>query len=189
MATGLSNKLAGQIGEYLACAELGRRGFIATTFTGNVPEYDLIVCDDTLQTIPIQVKTSRGNSWPSRADRWLQIEVDDVTKKQVNRGPKTIAHPDLIYICIALGKTSASDRFFICQKSDIQKACIASYTRWMNSKGWVRPVNFRSLDNRYGVEDLAQFESNWLLVERQLSERRANPSFQGTPGDKAADRL
>ena len=188
MATGLSNKLAGQIGEYLACAELGRRGFIATTFTGYVPEYDLLVCDDTLQTIPIQVKASRGNTWPISADKWLKIEIDEITKKQVNRGPRTIEHPDLIYICISLGDTSAADRFFICQKSDIQKACIASYTRWMDPKGWVMPVNYKSLDNRYGVEDLLQFENNWLLIESRLSERRANPSFQGTPGDKAAGR-
>jgi hypothetical protein len=188
MATGLSNRLAGQIGEYLACAELGRRGFIATTFTGNVPEYDLIVCDDTLQTIPIQVKTTRGNTWPSRADIWLQIEFDDVKKKQVNLGPKAIEHPDLVYICIALGKTSTADRFFICRKSDIQNACIASYTRWMDPKGWVRPVNFKSLDNRYGVEDLLPFENNWRLVDRLLSEKRTHPSFQGTLGDTAAGR-
>jgi hypothetical protein len=171
MATGLSNKLAGQIGEYLACAELGRRGFIATTFTGNVPEYDLIVCNDTLQTIPIQVKTSRGNTWPTSADKWLQIDIDETSKKQLNCGPKIIEHPDLVYICIALGETSATDRFFICQKSDIQKASIASYTRWMDPKGWVRPVNYKSLDNRYGVEDLLQFENNWQLIERRLTEQ------------------
>jgi len=177
MATGLSNKLACQIGEYLACAELGRRGFIATTFTGNVPEYDLIVCDDTLHTIPVQVKTSRGNTWPTRADKWLQIEIDEVTKKQIILGPKAIEHPNLIYICISLGETRAADRYFICQKSDIQKACIASYTRWMDPKGWIRPVNYKSLDNRYAVEDLLQFENNWQLIEHRLSEMRANPSL------------
>jgi hypothetical protein len=39
MATGRSNKLVGQTGEYLIAAELSRRGLIATTFTGNVPHY------------------------------------------------------------------------------------------------------------------------------------------------------
>lgn len=58
----------------------------------------------------------------------------------------------------------------------------------MDPKGWVRPVNYKSLDNRYGVEDLLQFENNWLLIESRLSERRANPSFQETTGDKAAGR-
>jgi hypothetical protein len=38
----------------------------------------------------------------------------------------------------------------------------------MDPKGWVRPVNYKSLDNRYGVEDLLQFENNWALIERRL---------------------
>jgi len=47
MATGRSNKLVGQTGEYLVAAELLRRGLIATTFTGNVPHYDIIASDET----------------------------------------------------------------------------------------------------------------------------------------------
>ena len=42
MATGRTSKLVGQTGEYLVAAELSRRGLIATTFTGNVPHYDII---------------------------------------------------------------------------------------------------------------------------------------------------
>ena len=74
MKKGRSNKLAGQIGEYLVCAELGRRGYIATSFTGNVPEFDLIVANDELKTVPIQVKTSRGDNWPTTASLWIDIE-------------------------------------------------------------------------------------------------------------------
>ena len=37
MGKGRHNKLVGQTGEYLVAAELSRRGYIATTFTGNVP--------------------------------------------------------------------------------------------------------------------------------------------------------
>ncbi len=42
MATGRSNYLTKQAGEYLVAAELSRRGYIATTFTGNLPDYDII---------------------------------------------------------------------------------------------------------------------------------------------------
>ncbi len=42
MATGRDNQLKKQAGEYLVAAEMCRRGFIATTFTGNVPHYDII---------------------------------------------------------------------------------------------------------------------------------------------------
>src|SRR5690606_27053228 len=104
MGKGLSNKLAGQIGEYLVCAELGRRGLIATTFTGNVPEYDLLVCDDALRTLPVQVKTTRGDTWPSRADTWMHIEIDDAEEMQVNMGLRQIDYSDLIYVCVQLGQ-------------------------------------------------------------------------------------
>jgi|SRR6266496_5314382 len=175
MATGLANKLTAHIGEYLACAELGRRGLIATSFTGNVPGYDLLVCNRDLQAVPVQVKTSRGTAWPSHADLWLNIEIDDVTKKQINQGPRAIENPDLIYICIALGASGVRDRFFICEQSDIQTACITTYTRWMEPKGWVRPKNYKSLDNRYGIEELKQFENNWALVERRLAGKLVAP--------------
>jgi hypothetical protein len=45
MATGRDNQLTKQVGEYLVAAEVCRRGFIATTFTGNVPHYDIIASD------------------------------------------------------------------------------------------------------------------------------------------------
>jgi Holliday junction resolvase-like predicted endonuclease len=63
MATGRSTKLAGQAGEYLVAAELSRRGLIATTFTGNVPHYDIIASDEKGRHVSVQVKTSRGGSW------------------------------------------------------------------------------------------------------------------------------
>lgn len=170
MATGLSNKLTGQTGEYLACAELGRRGLIATTFTGNVPEYDLIACDKNLNTIPIQVKTSRSETWPSRASLWLNIEFDHKNKRQINLGPKEITNPDLVYVCVMLGDDRAKDRFFVLKKSDIQNICIAGYKSWMDPWDWKRPRNYKSLDNRYRLEDLLKFENNWSLVESQLNQ-------------------
>jgi len=168
MATGLANKLTGQIGEYLACAELGRLGLIATSFTGNVPEYDLLVCDSQLSTLPVQVKTSRGTSWPSQADRWLEIEIDEEDKSQSVLGRKEIEFPDLIYISVALGDRQSSDRFFVCTKQQIQDACIEAYTAWMEPRGWKRPRNYRSLDNRYSVENLEPYENNWDIIFDRL---------------------
>ena len=65
MASGLDNKLTGQIAEYLVCAELGRHGLLAAPFAGNVPEFDLLVADRHCHSIPIQVKGSRSENWPS----------------------------------------------------------------------------------------------------------------------------
>ena len=63
MAKGRSNKFVGQTNEYLVAAELSRRGLIATTFTGNVPPYDIIASDESGRHVSVQVKASRGTSW------------------------------------------------------------------------------------------------------------------------------
>lgn len=170
MSKGLNNKLAGQVGEFLVCAELGRRGLIATSFTGNVPEFDLLVADEALRTVPIQVKTSRSDNWPTRADLWLDLVIDGDSKKQIDNGYKKIAHPELIYVCVQLAgaDSEAVDRFFVLTKSQLQKICAENYRAWMNGIGWKRPRNYKSLDNRYYIDNLLPYEDNWSLVSQQL---------------------
>lgn len=168
---GLRNKLAGQIGEYLACAELGRRGLIATSFAGNVPEFDLIVADESLRTLPIQVKTSRGDSWPTSGKAWIDIEIDEVNRRQIDHGDIEITNPDLIYICVMLAEVDSGyrDQFFILTKRDLQTICAANYRRWMDKHQWRRPRNFRSLDNRYYLANLEPYEDNWDLILQRFN--------------------
>jgi Holliday junction resolvase-like predicted endonuclease len=63
MATGRISTLVGQTGEYLVAAELSRCGLIATTFTGNVPHYDIIASDERERHVSVQVKTIRAGTW------------------------------------------------------------------------------------------------------------------------------
>ncbi|HOU14094.1 MAG TPA: hypothetical protein PKZ84_13360 [Anaerolineae bacterium] len=63
MATGRSNQLTKQLGEYLVACELARRGFVVATFSGNIPDFDLIATDFKGTSYPIQVKTMRGGAW------------------------------------------------------------------------------------------------------------------------------
>src|SRR5262249_21829537 len=44
-------------------AELSGRGFIATTFTGNMPSYDIVVVDKQGGHALVQVKAIAGKSW------------------------------------------------------------------------------------------------------------------------------
>ena len=170
MRKGLSTKLAGQVGEFLVCAELGKRELIATSFTGNVPEFDLLVADEHLKTVPIQVKTSRTDNWPTRANLWIDIKIDHDKKIQIDHGNAKIPNPNLIYICVSLAnlESDAKDRFFILQKSDLQTICSANYREWMEGMAWKRPKNYESLDNRFYLDNLKPFEDNWQLVFEQL---------------------
>jgi len=66
MATGRQIQLTKQAGEYLVCAELCRRGFLATAFAGNVPDFDVLAVDEVNVVRPIQVKAINGGLGSSR---------------------------------------------------------------------------------------------------------------------------
>ena len=75
---GRSNYLTKQTGEYLVAAELSRRGFIATTFTGNVPSYDI---DGRGGHALVQVKAISAASWQLNVGQFADVVFD---------GPKQI---------------------------------------------------------------------------------------------------
>jgi hypothetical protein len=177
MATGRQNKLAGQLAEHLVCAELGRRGYIATPFAGNVPTFDVIAVDDRCRAVPIQVKASRGDSWPTDARSWMALELDAATGVQRYGGPLSLQDPDLIFVCVALREVSdeRKDQFFILTKRDLQAACVESYTAWMEPRGWRRPRNPASFDCRWASDQIVQFANRWDIITDRLAST-ATPS-------------
>lgn len=179
MSTGRSNKLTGQIGEYLVCAELGRRGFIATPFSGNVPAFDVVAIDEKCRTVPIQVKASQGDNWPSDARNWMDFEPMDESRVQKYISPKKILNPDLIYVCVSIAKPEKKekDRFFILTKSNLQTACIADYSKFMNKHNWLRPHNPESYDNRYHLSSIEEYENNWELITNRLNTSNPDQSL------------
>ncbi len=152
MATGRENKLAGQIGEHLVCAELGRRGIIATPFSGNVPTFDILAADEFCRTVPIQVKASGAGKWTSNAQRWMLLEFDPKLRRQNYSGPTVLQNPSLVYIYVAIAPTETrNDRFFILTESDVQKVYVNHYTTWMEKQtGSVRKSPILSIaDQKY----------------------------------------
>lgn len=144
MATGRSTKLTGQVGEFLVCAELGRRGIIATPFAGNVPQFDVVATGEGLVTIPIQVKASNSTSWQTRLDLWLDIEYDAQNRCHVLKGKKRLPSQKLIFIFVALG-TDKGDRFFILPQAKVQELVHRDYISVMEPKGFRRPKKPESM--------------------------------------------
>jgi hypothetical protein len=170
MSTGFRNNLAKQMAEHLVCVELGRRDLVATPFSGNVPNYDVLVADSSGRALPIQVKATRGNTWPSNARSWMDIELDLQTGVQKYIGLNDLPTPDLVYVCVALAPVDSvtRDRFFILTMADLQAVCVRSHTAWMDQHGWKRPRKVESFDLRYKIEDLEKFEDNWALISRLM---------------------
>lgn len=137
MATGRQMKLVGQTGEYLVAAEFGRRGLIATTFTGNVPDYDIIASTEKGKHISVQVKTIRGSTWQfGNIDKF--VEIDFQGQKQIVGKNRPSPVKDLVFVFVKLGDCG-TDRFFICTWPELCDLLSQSHSEYLAKHDGVRP--------------------------------------------------
>lgn len=162
MATGRNNQLAKQAGEYLVAAELCRRGFISTTFTGNVPDFDILAINEQSQTFPIQVKTIRKGDWQFDAKRFLKISISNKTQKVHG---KTKLYPNLIGIFVRLKENSRKeDEFYICRMKDIQETIYTFYPA--GKKKVTRRKNPKSTHCILRPNDLQDYKDKWEIITK-----------------------
>ncbi|MCS7061706.1 MAG: hypothetical protein RMN25_11155 [Anaerolineae bacterium] len=166
MATGRGNMLTKQIGEYLVACELARRGLIVATFSGNVPDFDIIATDRKGLSCPIQVKTVRRGSWQFLVDRFAEISFDG--RKQVIGERKRQNIPNLICVFVVAGERYSTDEFFVLEWTKVQEIVIANHARWLNRHGGVRPKKFDSMHCAVTKSDLQPYKDNWSIITEKL---------------------
>ncbi len=174
MSSGWHNKLVGQIGEFLFCAEASRRlNCIATPFSGNVPIFDVLVTNEHLQTTPVQVKTAAGKNWQFNAENFIEIELDASDQSQTVTGLAPSEHPDLIHAFIWIDPEDRSnDRFFLLTLLQLQETIAKNYAAYLERQGGSRPRNWESTHCSVRLEHLAEFEENWQLIRDRLKSAR-----------------
>ena len=123
-------------------AELCRRGMVATTFTGNVPDYDIVAVTETGDSVLVQVKSMWGGSWQfANARAFLDIQQDG--KRQIPGRRKRPKYPNLIYVFVLLARDGA-DRFFLLRATELHSMIATGYRSYMKHMGGVRPKNNES---------------------------------------------
>jgi hypothetical protein len=133
MGTGRNNKLVGQTGEYLVAAELSRRNLIATTFTGNVPHYDIIASDEEGKHVSVQVKASRFPSWQfGDITQFCEISFDK--KHQIVGKPKRSPVKRLIVVFVMIDAYGA-DQFYILTWRRLRDLMVKK-TQRLSCKAW-----------------------------------------------------
>lgn len=167
MATGRSNKLVGQTGEYLVAAELSRRGLIATTFTGNVPHYDIIASNEAGKHVSVQVKASRGSSWQF-GDITKFCDIHFKGKHQVVGRPKRCPVKRLIVVFVKIAEDGA-DSYYILTWRTLRDRVVKSHKAYLAKHGGVRPQKWDSLHSAISEKDLNPYKDKWIVIERNLS--------------------
>ena len=166
MATGRSNKLVGQTGEYLVAAELSRRGLIATTFTGNVPHYDIIASDESGRHVSVQVKASRGPSWQfGNITVYCDITFDG--KKQIvgERNPCPVQRLIMVFVRI---DEDGNDRFYILPWECFRNMLVAHHEDYLSKHNGIRPKKWNSLHSAITETDLEPYRDKWETIEKNL---------------------
>ncbi len=169
MPRSFNNQLAGQIGESLVVAELGRRGIVATAFAGNVPDIDLLAYHNG-RTIALQVKSVRTGSVSFDAKRFMTIEFEGDRQIITQTAPALDA--SLIFVFVSIGQRSGEDAFFILEQGELQGIVHANHAAWLAKHGGVRPKNPQSTHTAVSITQVNQFRDNWELIEDRLSGTR-----------------
>jgi hypothetical protein len=180
MATGRGNYLTKQTGEYIVAAELSRRGFIATTFTGNVPSYDIVAVDDQGGHALVQVKAISGDSWQFTVTQFADVMFDGT--KQVVRGPVRAPYPDLICVMVQVAPVDSGrpDRFYILPWQTLADIVTDGHKRYLAKHGGVRPRQPKSLHTAVRLAALARWENQWNVLKKRV--KPANKPLQPTSG-------
>jgi hypothetical protein len=166
MSTGRSNQLIKQIGEYLVACELARKGLLVATFSGNVPDFDLIATDFKGSSCPIQVKTIKGGAWQFSIDKFADVTFEG--NKQIVGEKKPLLIPQLVCVFVLAAKKYGEDQFFVLEWSKVQDIIIANYRRWLDAHGGVRPRKPDSLHCSIVESDLLGYKDNWLIINGRL---------------------
>ena len=156
MASGHKTQLTRQIGEHLVAAKLGRRGYTATPFAGNVPFFDILAADEFGHAIPIQVKAINGPSWQFRIDTFLDIQVTE--SRQIILGKKQLPNPNLICIYVHL-RENADDDYYIFKLQNLQDYFFSTY------KGRKSPNKTDVMHCAIWPEDIQEHKEKWQLID------------------------
>jgi hypothetical protein len=164
--TGLSTQTIGQAGEYLVAAELCRMGYVASTFTRNVPDFDILAMRGD-NFIRVQVKTIAGATWQFDARKFIDFFEPTGDGVQRIRGKVTLPYPDMLLVMVKLDDKplmNRRDEVFVLRVKDLQDVVFEDYRAYLEKHGGRRPKNTESYHTAVKVEHLKAFQDNWALI-------------------------
>ncbi len=153
----------GSAGEYLVASELCRRGFIATTFTRNMPHFDILTEKDN-HFLKIQVKTVKTGEWSLDAKAFLEFDEDSWNNGIQKVTGKKRFNSDF-FVFVRLGEYG-HDSFFIVATNDVIELVRKSYSGYLETKGGRRVRNPKSTHTKLKIKDIEHYANNWDLLEK-----------------------
>lgn len=159
MATGRDITLTQHRGEYLVAAELCRRGFVATTFTGNVPDIDIVAVNEKLIARPLQVKAIKTGSWQFNARKFFDVECDEDAGTQEIR-KRRLEYPELKFVLVDLSVEPVPD-FYILDMKRLRDMIFKRYKKNLEKHDGCRPNRPDSTHTIVTHDMVKKYKDNW----------------------------
>jgi hypothetical protein len=170
MVTGRQKQLIKQVGEYLVAAELCRRELIATSFTGNVPVFDILAISSNEKMKTIQVKATTTNSgWNFDAADYLIFDSSE-NKSQFIKGTRKLPNSDMVFCFVKLGSFGKDNRnlerdvFYLVPVIELQKIIEGKYSAFLKKVDHIRPKKPESHHVKIKQNDISAFKENWDCI-------------------------
>jgi hypothetical protein len=144
----------------------GAEHLIATTFTGNVPHYDIIASDEAGRHVSVQVKAGRGASWQfGNITQYCDIRFDG--KRQVVGDMKACPVRRLIVIFVKI-EDDGNDCFYIVTWQRLRDLLVRGHKAFLARHDGVRPQRWDSLHSAIYEKALRPYRDRWITVEKNL---------------------
>jgi hypothetical protein len=161
-----------QIGEYLVAAKLMEKGWYATTFTGNVPLFDIVAANDKGETVKVQVKTAKTGSWFLDIKKFVEIRFDSTNRSQ-EMGEMVKLPFDLYYVFVKIDfEDIMKSKFYVIPAERFQSFLVERYRGWLQSIGGKRSVNPESTHSALWESDIQDFKDNWGILSSVVNYHR-----------------
>ena len=149
----LNNQQVGRVGEHYVAAELHRRGAYAVTFSGNMPEIDILASDvQRARTVAIQVKTKTAGTWQTTTRRGRPREEE----------PDTIE----FWAFVDIGKDpDARPSFYVVPAWWMENSIHVEHQAYLARHGGTRARNPDSKHHAVAANRLEQWRERWDILE------------------------
>lgn len=148
----LNTQQVGRTGEHFVAAELHRRGAYAVTFSGNMPDIDILASDvHRTRTVSIQVKTKTAGAWHTSTRRGRPREEDtDETE---------------FWVFVDIGRDpGARPDYFIVPAWWVENSISVEHEAYLTRHGGRRARNPESTHHAILVSRLQDWRERWDVL-------------------------
>jgi len=142
----------GQAGEHFVAAELHRRGAYAVTFSGNMPNIDILASDvEHARTVSIQVKTRTTGTWHTSTSRGALRSEDPAEMR--------------FWVLVDIGKDpELPPGYWVVPEWWMVNHVYVEFQRGLQRHGGQRPVNPESTHFGITTKHVAEWRDRWDLL-------------------------